>query len=95
MNNAIYRKAMENLRNRINVRLVNYEKYYLKGTSKPSYISHKTFDNNLVAIRKVKVTLTFNKLAYIGMDILDFSKSSIMITSKINMAANQNYFYRH
>ena len=92
---AIYRKAMENLRNKINVRLVNNEKDYLKGTSKPSYISHKTFDNNLVAIRKVKVTLTFNKLAYIGMDILDFSKSSIMITSKINMAANQNYFYRH
>ena len=65
---------MENLRNKINVRLVNNEKDYLKGTSKPSYISHKTFDNNLVAIRKVKVTLTFNKLAYIGMGILDFSK---------------------
>ena len=65
---------MENLRNRINVRLVNNEKDYLKGTSKPNYILHKTFDNNLDAIRKVKVILTFNKLAYIGMGILDFSK---------------------
>ena len=65
---------MGNLRNRINVRLVNNEKDYLKGTSKPNYISHKTFDNNLDAIRKVKVILTFNKLAYIGMGILDFSK---------------------
>ena len=43
---------MENLRNRIDVRLVNKEKYYLKCTSKQSYMLHKTFDNNLVAIRK-------------------------------------------
>ena len=41
---------MENLRNRINIRLVNNEKNYLKYTSKPSYMSHKVFDKNLVAI---------------------------------------------
>ena len=52
MNNAIYGKTMENLRNRINAKLVNNEKYYLKCTSKPSYMSHKIFNNNLVAIRK-------------------------------------------
>ena len=50
MNNAIYVKAMENLRNRVNVQLVNKEKYYLKYTSKSSYMSHKMFDNNLVVI---------------------------------------------
>ena len=38
MNNVVYRKTMENLRNRINVRLVNSEKDYLKQTSSPSYI---------------------------------------------------------
>ena len=32
VNNAIYRKTMENLRNRINVKLVNNEKNYLKCT---------------------------------------------------------------
>ena len=32
MNNAIYKKTMENLRNRIDVRLVNNKKDYLKFT---------------------------------------------------------------
>ena len=51
INNAIYGKAMENLRNRIDVKLVNNEKDFLKCTSKPSFMSHKIFDNNLVAIQ--------------------------------------------
>ena len=33
MNNAIYQKALEILRSRINVKLVNNEKHYLKWTS--------------------------------------------------------------
>ena len=65
---------MENLRSRIDVRLENNEKDYLKCSSKPSYISHKIFDNNLVAIRKSKVALKLNKPAYIGMCILELSK---------------------
>ena len=60
MNNTIYRKMMENLRNRINVKLLHKEKDYLKCTSKPSYMSHKIFDNNLVAIAKSKFTLTLS-----------------------------------
>ena len=74
MNNAIYGKAMENLRNRIDVKLVNKEKDDLKCTLKPSYMSHKIFDNNLVAIRKSKIALTLKKPAYIGMCILDLIK---------------------
>ena len=65
---------MENLRSRIDVRLKNNEKDYLKCSSKPSYMSHKIFDNNLVAIRKSKVALKLNKPAYIGMCILELSK---------------------
>ena len=38
-NNAIYGKAMGNLRNRINIKLVNNEKDYSKSLSKPNYIS--------------------------------------------------------
>ena len=41
---------MENLRKRIDVKLVNSEKDYLKCTSKRIFMSHKIFDNNLVAI---------------------------------------------
>ena len=55
---------MENLRSRINVKLVNNEKDYLKCISKSSYMSHEIFDNNLVAIRKSKLALKLNKPAY-------------------------------
>ena len=43
-------KTMANLRNRINVKLVSNEKDYSKRTSTLSYMSHKIFDHNLVAI---------------------------------------------
>ena len=74
MNNAIYGKTMENIRNRINVKLVNNKKDYLKCTLKPSYMSHKIFGNNLVAIHKSKLTLKLNKPAYAGMSILELGK---------------------
>ena len=41
-----------NLRNRIDAKLVSNKKDYLKWTSKPSYMSHKVFDNDLVVICK-------------------------------------------
>ena len=65
---------MENLRNRTDVRLINNEEDCLKCTSKPSFMSHEIFDNDLVAIRKSKVALTLNKPAYIRMCILELSK---------------------
>ena len=84
---------MENLRNRIDVKLVNNEKMYIKTKL---YVSHKIFGNNLVAIRKSKFALKLNKPAYIGMCILELSKllitNFIMITLKITMTANQNYY---
>ena len=52
MNNATYGNTIENFGNRISLELVNNVKNYLKCASKPSYMSHKIFDNNLVAIRK-------------------------------------------
>ena len=54
-NKVIYGKTMENLRNRIDVKLINNKKYYLQCTSKPSHMCHKIFDNNLVVIQKSKV----------------------------------------
>ena len=65
MINSMYGKTLEKLKTK---------KDYLKWTSKPSYMSHKIFDNDLVAIRKNIVTLTLNKPAYIGMCILESSK---------------------
>ena len=64
---------MGNLRNRIDVKLMNNKKDYLKYTSKPSYMSRKIFDNNLVAIRKIELPLKLKKPAYIEMCLLDLS----------------------
>ena len=55
MNNAAHGKTMENLRNRIVIRLLSYEIYYLRWTTKSSYISQKIFDSGIVAMRKSKV----------------------------------------
>ena len=74
MNNFVYGKATQNLRNGINVKLVNNKKEFLKCTLKRSYMSHKIFDNNLVAIHKSKITIKLNKSAYIGICILELSK---------------------
>ena len=74
MNNAVYGKAMENIRNRIDVKLVSNKKDYLKLTSKPSYMSRKIFDNDLVAKCKNNVTLMLNKPEYTGMCSLELSK---------------------
>ena len=53
MSNAIYGNTMEKLRKkRIDIKLVNCKKDYSKCTSKPSDMSRKIFDNNLIAIRK-------------------------------------------
>ena len=45
MNNAVYGKIMENLRNRINVKLFSNIRDYLKWTSKPRYMLQKILDN--------------------------------------------------
>ena len=62
MNRAIYRNTMENLRNRIEEIIINSNSDYLKCTFKPSCMTHKMFDNNLVAIHKIKVTLMVSKM---------------------------------
>ena len=68
MNPAVYDKTMENLKNRIDIRLVSNEKDCSNWTVlKPSYMSNKIYDHYLVA-------LTLNKPTYVGMCKLDLSK---------------------
>ena len=77
MNNSIFGKTMENLCKRVDVRLVTNEKKLDKLTTKPTYVSSKIFNENLMAVHKVKETLTLNRPAYVGMCILDLSKTLI------------------
>ena len=53
MNKSIFGKTMENLRKRMNVRLVNNAEDYKKYVSKPSFVLQKIF---------IKILLLFMKL---------------------------------
>ena len=74
MNNSVFGKTMENIRKRVDARLVTSKEKLLKLASKPTYVSSKIFNENLVAVHKIKETLTLNRPAYVGMCILDLSK---------------------
>ena len=73
MNNSVFEKTMENLRKRVDIRPVTDEKKLDKLTSKPTYVSSKIFNENLLAVHKIKEALTLNRPAYVG--ILDLSKT--------------------
>ena len=53
MNNSVFGKTMENIRKRVDVRLVTDKKTFLKLTIKPTYVSSKIFNENLVAVHKI------------------------------------------
>ena len=75
MNNSVFGKTMENIRNRVNVKLVNTEEQFKKLTAKPNYESRKIFNENLISVHMKKTSLTMNKPVYLGMSILDLSKT--------------------
>ena len=75
MNNSIFGKTMENVWKWVDIKLVTNEKKLDKLTSKPTYVSSKIFNENLMAVHKIKETLTLNRPAYVGMCIVDLSKT--------------------
>ena len=76
MNNSVFGKTMENIRNRVNVKLVNTQKRLKKLAAKPNLKSPpKIFSENLVSVHLKKTSLTMNKPVYLGMCILDLSKT--------------------
>ena len=74
MINCVCGKSMENIRKRINVKLINDSRTYLRYVNKPNFISQKIFDKNFVAIHCVKTVLTLNKPIYVGFCVLELSK---------------------
>ena len=71
---SVYGKTVENLRKRINVRLINNAEDFLKYTSRPTYITHKIFGKDYAAIHEIKPVLILNKTIYVGFTTLDLSK---------------------
>ena len=76
MNNSVFGKTMENIRNRVNVKLVNTEEKLRKLVAKPNLKAPpKIFSENLISVHMKKTSLTMNKPVYLGMCILDLSKT--------------------
>jgi len=75
MNNSVFGKTMENIENRVDVRLVTNEADGIKLAAKPNYDSRTIFDENLIAIHMKRTKLFYNKPIYLGMCILDISKT--------------------
>ena len=75
MNNSVFGKTMENIRNRVDVKLVNTEEKLKKLVAKPNFRSRKIFSENLVSVHMKKTSLTMNKPVYLGMCILELSKT--------------------
>ena len=75
MNNSVFGKTMENIRNRVDVKLVNTEEKLRKLAAKPNLKSPpKFFSENLISVHMKKTSLTMNKPVYLGMCILELSK---------------------
>ena len=77
MNNSVFGKTMENIRNRVDVRLVNNQDKAKKLISKTNLKHWTRFDENLIGVHLKRIKLTFNKPVYCGMAILDLSKTLI------------------
>ncbi|GFR59454.1 protein NYNRIN [Elysia marginata] len=77
MNNSVFGKTMENLRKRIDVKLVrSHEGDKLRRLiTSPSFARANVFDDDLAAVQMHKSRLVLDRPVYVGMSVLDLSKS--------------------
>ena len=75
MNNAVFRKIMENVRKHRNIKLVTTERRRNYLVSEPNFHTTKFFTENLLAIEMRKTQILMNKPVYLGLSILDLSKT--------------------
>ena len=75
MNNSVFGKTMENIENRIDFRLVCDKEKAIKLAAKPNYDRTTIFDANLIGVHMKKTKLRYDKPIYLGMTILDLSKT--------------------
>ena len=74
MNNAVFRKTMESVRKRRDIKLVTTDKRRNQLASEPDYHTTKYFLEKLMATEMKKIKAKMNKPIYLGMSILDISK---------------------
>ena len=66
---------MENVRNHRDIKLVTTDRRRNQLASEPNYNTTKCFSENLMAIGMKKIKVKMNKPIYLGMSILDISKT--------------------
>ena len=75
MNNAVFGKTMENVRKHRDIKLVATDKRRNQLASEPNYHASKYFSENVMSIEMEKTKLKMNKPIYLGMSILDITKT--------------------
>ena len=75
MNNAVFRKTMENIRKHRNIKLATNRESYLKTVIKPNFKSGVLFGENLMGCEMSKIKVVMNKPVYLGQTILNLSKT--------------------
>ena len=75
VNNAVFGKTMENARKYRDIKLVTTDKRTNQLVSEPNYHTTKWFSENLLAIEMNKTKVNMNKLVYLGLSILEISKT--------------------
>ena len=75
MNNVVFGKTMENVKEHRNIKLIVTEQRRKKLTSEPNYDSCKQFNNDLMAIKMRKMEVLMDKSIYLGQAILYISKT--------------------
>ena len=71
-NNAVFGKTMENVRKYKDIKLVTTDK---RRFSEPNYHTIQCFSENFMAIEMKMKKVKMNKPVYLGMSILDISKT--------------------
>ena len=75
MDNSLFGKTMENVRNHRHIKLVTTNEIRNKLVSKPNYHTTTQFSENLIAIEMKKTLIVMNKPIYLGQAILYISKT--------------------
>ena len=74
MNNAVFRKTMENVKKHRDIKLITTERRRDYLLSERNYLTTKVFTEHLIAIKmKKKTEILMNKPAYLGFSILKLS----------------------
>ena len=82
-NNSIYGKSLENIDKRVDIKLITHWENIGKKQgaktliAKSNYKDRLVFNENFVAIQMEKVKLTYNKPVYVGLTVLELSKTVI------------------